>query len=99
MLRCSRAPDGGRIHWHRSCSKPRCAACASQIRPARRLPMANAYLLETLRGTLAANRLHIATLINDLSRTVDTLTADIEHEELLAGVGDVSDPTYPVLAR
>jgi hypothetical protein len=30
---------------------------------------------------------------------VDILTADIEHEELLVGVSDVSDPTYPVLAR
>jgi hypothetical protein len=27
------------------------------------------------------------------------LTVDIEHEEARAGVRDVSDPTYPVLAR
>jgi hypothetical protein len=61
--------------------------------------MANSYLLETLRGTAAARRLQIATLIGDLSRSMDILSADIEHEEARAGVRDVSDPTYPVLAR
>ncbi len=61
--------------------------------------MANSYLLETLRGTAATNKLQIATLIGDLSRSVDILSADIEHEEARAGVRDVSDPTYPVLAR
>jgi hypothetical protein len=61
--------------------------------------MANSYLLETPRGTTAVNRLQIATLIGDLSRSVDILSADIEHEEARAGVRDVSDPTYPVLAR
>ena len=61
--------------------------------------MANSCLLETLRGTAATNKLQIATLIGDLSRSVDILSADIEHEEARAGVRDVSDPTYPVLAR
>jgi hypothetical protein len=61
--------------------------------------MAKSYLFETLRGTTAVNRLQIATLIGDLSRSVDILSADIEHEEARAGVRDVSDPTYPVLAR
>ena len=61
--------------------------------------MANSYLLETLRGTAAARRLQIATLIGDLSRSVDILSADIEHEEARAGVRDVADPAYPVLAR
>jgi len=61
--------------------------------------MANSCLLETLRGTAATNKLQIATLIGDLSRLVDILSADIEHEEARAGVRDVSDPTYPVLAR
>lgn len=61
--------------------------------------MSNSYLLETLRGTAALNRLQIATLIGDLSRTVDILTADIEHEEARAGVHDAADPAYPVLAR
>jgi hypothetical protein len=61
--------------------------------------MANPYLLETLRGTAAVKRLQIATLIGDLSRTVEILTADIEHEETRAGVRDVSEPAYPVLAR
>jgi len=61
--------------------------------------MANSCLLETLRGTAATNKLQIATLIGDLSRSVDILSADIEHEEARAGVRDVSDPIYPVLAR
>jgi hypothetical protein len=39
-----------------------------------------------------------APLISKLSRTVDILTADIEHEEARVRVNDVSDPTYPVLA-
>ena len=61
--------------------------------------MANSYLLETLRGTAAVNGLQIATLIGNLSRSVELLTVDIEHEETQAGVHDLSDPTYPVLAR
>ena len=61
--------------------------------------MANSYQLETLRQAVAANRLRIATLISNLSRTVDLLTGDIEREEERAEVRDVSDPTYPVLAR
>jgi hypothetical protein len=58
--------------------------------------MANLFLLETLRGTAAINRLLIATLIGSLSRSVELLTVDIEHED---GVRDLSDPAYPVLAR
>jgi hypothetical protein len=61
--------------------------------------MANSYLVETVQRRAGANRLRIATLISDLSRTVDILTADIEHEEARAAVRDVSDPAYPVLAR
>jgi hypothetical protein len=61
--------------------------------------MANSSLIETLRGTAAANRFQIATLIEGLSRSVELLTVDIEHEEVRAGVRDVSDPTYPVLAQ
>jgi len=61
--------------------------------------MANSYQLETLRGTGAVNGPQIATLIGSLSRSVDLLTVDIEHEEARAGVRDLSDPTYPVLAR
>ena len=61
--------------------------------------MANSSLIETLRGTAAANRLQIATLIESLLRSVELLTIDIEHEETRAGVRDLSDPTYPVLAR
>ena len=61
--------------------------------------MANSSLIETLRGTAAANRLQIATLIESLLRSVELLTVDIEHEEIRAGVRDLSNPTYPVLAR
>jgi hypothetical protein len=61
--------------------------------------MANPYLLETIRGTAATNKLQIAALISNLSRTVDILTADIEHEEARTGVRDLADPAYPVLAR
>jgi hypothetical protein len=59
--------------------------------------MANSSLIETLRGTAAANRFQIATLIEGLLRSVDLLTVDIEHEEIRAGVRNVSDPAYPVL--
>ena len=45
------------------------------------------------------NGLQIATLIESLSRSVELLTVDIEHEEARAGVRDLSDPTYSVLAR
>ena len=61
--------------------------------------MANSYLLETLRGTAAVNGLQIATLIGSLSRSMELLTVDIEHEEARAGVRDLSDPAYPALAR
>ena len=61
--------------------------------------MANSYLLETPRRTAAINGLQIATLIGNLSRSVELLTVDIEHEETQAGVRDLSDPAYPVLAR
>jgi hypothetical protein len=61
--------------------------------------MARSYLPETPRGTAAIKKLQIATVIGDLSRKADILTADIEHEEARVGVHDVSDPTYPVRAR
>ena len=61
--------------------------------------MANSFLIETLRGTAAVNGLQIATLIGNLSRLVELLTVDIEHEETQAGARDLSDPAYPVLAR
>jgi hypothetical protein len=61
--------------------------------------MAHSYLLETPRRTARVNKLQIATLIGSLSRSVELLTVDIEHEEARAGVRDLSDPTYPVLAR
>ena len=61
--------------------------------------MANLYPLETLHETAATHGLQIATLIGSLSRTLELLTVDIEHEEELAGVHDVTDPAYPVLGR
>jgi hypothetical protein len=54
--------------------------------------MANSYLLSDTRGT-------VATLIGDLSRSVEILAADIEHEEMRSGVRNVADPAYPMLAR
>jgi hypothetical protein len=44
------------------------------------------------------NKLQIATLIGDLWRSVEVLTADIEREEMRSGVRNVADPAYPVLA-
>jgi hypothetical protein len=61
--------------------------------------MQHSYPLETPRRTAAVNGLQIATLIGNLSRSVELLTVDIEHEEARAGVSDLSDPAYPVLAR
>ncbi len=61
--------------------------------------MANPFLLETHRKTASVNRLQIATLMGSLSRSVELLTVNIEHEESRAGVHDLSDPAYPVLAR
>jgi hypothetical protein len=61
--------------------------------------MANSYLPETLRRTAATNRVQIATLIGDLWRSVEVLSDDTEYEELRAGVHNVADPAYPVLAR
>jgi hypothetical protein len=61
--------------------------------------MADLSSLETLREALAINRLRIATLIGNLSRSVEILTADIEHEETRSGVRDLADPNYSVLAR
>jgi hypothetical protein len=61
--------------------------------------MANPYRPETLRETAATSRLRIATLISDLTRSMEILTADINHEEERAGIRDLRDPAYPVLAR
>ena len=61
--------------------------------------MANQYRPETLRGMAATNKLQIATLIGDLWRSVEVLTADIEHEEMRSGARNLADPNYPVLAR
>lgn len=61
--------------------------------------MAHSYLPETPRGTAAIKKLQIATLIGDLSRKANILTADIEDEETRCGVRDLADPAYPVLAR
>ncbi len=61
--------------------------------------MFKSYPVETLSNSPALRRLKIATLIGDLSHSVEILTADIEHEEMRSGVRDLSDPTYPVLAR
>ena len=61
--------------------------------------MTHSYLPETSRGTAAIKKLQITTLIGDLSRKADILTADIEHEEMRSGVRDLVDLAYSVLAR
>ena len=61
--------------------------------------MSNMYRLETPPRTAAIDRLRIATLMGSLSRSVELLTVDIEHEETRAGVRNLSNPAYPVLAR
>ena len=61
--------------------------------------MANPYRPETLQGMATTNKLQIATLVGDLWRSVEVLTADIEHEEMHSGVRNVTDPNYPALAR
>ena len=43
--------------------------------------MFKSYPVETLSNSPALRRVQIATLIGNLSRSVDLLTADIEHEE------------------
>ena len=57
--------------------------------------MAIPYLPETLRGITARSKLQITTLIGDLSRSVDILTANIEHEEARAGINNLANPAYP----
>lgn len=59
----------------------KCATSASQNRPARRPQVFKSYPVETLSNSPALRRVQIATLIGNLSRSVDLLTADIEHEE------------------
>ena len=61
--------------------------------------MFKSYPVETVIIVPAPRREQIAPLIGNLSRTVDILTADIEHEEARVGARDPLDPTYPVLAR
>ena len=61
--------------------------------------MASMSLPETLLATVANHKLQIVTLIGDLSRAMNLLTVDIEHEEGRTGVRDIADPNYPALAR
>ena len=61
--------------------------------------MTTSHLLQTLRGTAAVHRSQMARLIESLSRSVELLTIEIEHEETRAGVYDLSAVTYSVLAR
>jgi hypothetical protein len=61
--------------------------------------MANSYLLETLRATAGDQQSSNRDTDREPLRSVNILSADIEHEEERAGVHDLSDPAYPVLAR
>jgi len=62
--------------------------------------MANSYLLETLRGTAAANRLQIATLIESLLRSVELLNCRQSNTRRFGWVFVTCRTlAYPVLAR
>jgi hypothetical protein len=61
--------------------------------------MRNTYQLEAVERGITNKDLQTATLIANLSRTIKLLTVDIEHEEICAGVRDVTDQAYPALAR
>src|SRR5262249_19916866 len=68
-------------------------------RSAQRLPMANSFLDDTPRRIAKSEPASNCNANGRPSRSVDFLTADIEHEELLSGVRNVADPNYPMLAR
>ena len=87
------------VGWRRAYSRPVCGISASRNGPAWRQEVFKSYPVETVIIVPAPRREQIATLIGNLSRTVDILTADIEDEEVRVGARDLLDPTYPVLAR
>ena len=53
---------------------------------------------ETLQQ-IAATRLRMAKLVNDLRRSVNILTENIELNEAQTGVRDLKSCAYPVMAR
>ena len=61
--------------------------------------MKNQRLADTPREIASRDMTQIATLIEKLTRSIATLSIDIEHEEERAQVRDVLDPAYPILAR
>jgi hypothetical protein len=61
--------------------------------------MGKSYLTGTVRRAPTTNRLQIATLVADLSRSMALLTAEIEQQEKKRHMSDFSNPHYPLLAR
>jgi hypothetical protein len=60
--------------------------------------MTSSLLSDTLRS-IAMNQLRIVALTRDLSRSVNILSANIEHEESWAGIRNQANPAHPPLAR
>jgi hypothetical protein len=52
-----------------------------------------------MKHPLSAEPARIETLIANINRSVELLKVDIDTEEERARVKDVSDPTYPIVAR
>jgi hypothetical protein len=71
---------------------------ASQNRPAQRLSWQTRIYMRRSENR-SAQRATNRDTDPDLSRSVELLTVDIEHEEARVGVRDLSDPAYPVLAQ
>ena len=60
--------------------------------------MVPSFQIRAIRSPWTAN-LEVATLIEKLSLSAESLSIDIENEESPTGVRSVSDPAYSVLAR
>ena len=61
--------------------------------------MTNQRFFDTALTTASRDAARIMTLLAKLTRSIATLSIDIEHEEERARVRDVLDPAYPMLAR
>jgi hypothetical protein len=70
-----------------------------QIGSTSEVSMKNQRLFDTAREIASRDVAQIATLIEKLTRSIATLSIDIEHEEERAQVRDVFDSAYPILAR
>ena len=76
-----------------------CAASASQNDQLGGLQMANPYLVETSQRNAAVDPRQIATLIGNLHRTVEILTADIAHAEARRDLSAAASPVLTTCLR